>query len=67
MLDRYATSQLQMFWDSCFGYFFHLPPIKIQNQLNILLSGHEKELCLKLNGCTLQFGIGEFALITGLK
>ncbi|XP_075076838.1 uncharacterized protein LOC142163450 [Nicotiana tabacum] len=65
--------QLQMFRASCFGYFLDLPQFKIRNQLihcillREVVPGRERKLWVKINGCLLRFGIGEFAVITGLK
>ncbi|XP_016469617.1 uncharacterized protein LOC107791968 [Nicotiana tabacum] len=73
-LMKYLSSrQFAMFRETCFGYFLDLPIIAMQPRLihTLLLRevvhDNRDELWLSLNGIKIRFGIGEFALITGLK
>ncbi|KAG5604093.1 hypothetical protein H5410_025585 [Solanum commersonii] len=71
--EKLTKSQLQIFSDTCFGFFLKLPPVILQTQLiNSLLMMEvvqEKtdEIWLLVNGSLIHFGLGEFAIMTGLK
>ncbi|XP_019251116.1 PREDICTED: uncharacterized protein LOC109230034 [Nicotiana attenuata] len=65
-----ATS---MFKKTCFGYFLDLPPvivqIRVMHHLLIREVHHEvkNEMRFVVSDSRLHFGLGEFALVTGLK
>lgn len=65
--------QLQIFRGTPFGYFLDMPHVVVQNQLihSLLLREvvpeREDELCFKVNGTKLHFGLAELGIITGLR
>ncbi|KAH0679925.1 hypothetical protein KY284_021010 [Solanum tuberosum] len=71
--EKLTKSQLQIFSDTCFGFFLKLPPVMLQTQLihSLLMMEvvQEKtdEIWLLVNGSLIHFGLGEFAIMTGLK
>ncbi|KAG5616684.1 hypothetical protein H5410_016508 [Solanum commersonii] len=71
--EKLTKSQLQIFSDACFEFFLKLPPVMIQTQLihSLLMMEvvQEKtdEIWLLVNGSLIHFGLGEFAIMTGLK
>ncbi|KAG5595529.1 hypothetical protein H5410_036761 [Solanum commersonii] len=71
--EKLTKSQLQIFSDTCFGFFLKLPPVILQTQLihSLLMMEvvQEKtdEIWLLVNGSLIHFGLGEFAIMTGLK
>ncbi|XP_055961001.1 uncharacterized protein LOC130015254 [Mercurialis annua] len=68
-----TPGELEKFRQSCFGYFLDIPKIKVQNQIIhcLLLREVEQlnksELWFEVGGHRLKFGIGEFALVSGLN
>ncbi|XP_075112639.1 uncharacterized protein LOC142182312 [Nicotiana tabacum] len=68
-----SKRQLQLFKKTCFGYFLDLPPvivqIRVMHHLLIREVHHEvkNEMWFVVNDSRLRFGLGEFALVTGLK
>uniref|UniRef100_M1AKV4 Ulp1 protease family, C-terminal catalytic domain containing protein n=1 Tax=Solanum tuberosum TaxID=4113 RepID=M1AKV4_SOLTU len=71
--EKLTKSQLQIFSDTCFGFFLKLPPVMIQTQLihSLLMmevvQENTDEIWLLVNGSLIHFGLGEFAIMTGLK
>ncbi|KAM3340098.1 hypothetical protein P3S68_029968 [Capsicum galapagoense] len=71
--DKFTKVQLDLFRNTCFGYFSDLPPVCIQNQLihgmllREVLSSRSDEIWIQVNETKLQFGLSEFAVISGLK
>ncbi|KAM3205336.1 hypothetical protein P3L10_028746 [Capsicum annuum] len=71
--DKFTKVQLDLFRNTCFGYFSDLPPVCIQNQLihgmllRKVLSSRSDEIWIQVNETKLQFGLSEFAVISGLK
>ncbi|XP_074324817.1 uncharacterized protein LOC141661716 [Apium graveolens] len=67
-----SDSQLSVLKNSCFGYLMDLPNFKVQNQLihNLfvrkLKQPNEDEIWVGISGKILNFGIKEFATVTGL-
>ncbi|XP_075088186.1 uncharacterized protein LOC107811618 [Nicotiana tabacum] len=68
-----SKRQLRLFKKTCFGYFLDLPPvivqIRIMHHLLMREVHHEvkNEMWFVVNDSRLRFGLGEFALVTGLK
>ncbi|XP_075105680.1 uncharacterized protein LOC142179455 isoform X1 [Nicotiana tabacum] len=68
-----SKRQLRLFKKTCFGYFLDLPPvivqIRIMHHLLMREVHHEvkNEMRFVVNDSRLRFGLGEFALVTGLK
>ncbi|XP_070029832.1 uncharacterized protein [Nicotiana sylvestris] len=68
-----SKRQLRLFKKTCFGYFLDLPPvivqIRVMHHLLIREVHHEvkNEMRFVVNDSRLRFGLGEFALVTGLK
>ncbi|XP_019246279.1 PREDICTED: uncharacterized protein LOC109225927 [Nicotiana attenuata] len=68
-----SKKQLRLFKKTCFGYFLNLPPvivqIRVMHHLLIREVHHEvkNKMRLVVNDSRLRFGLGEFALVTGLK
>ncbi|XP_070011939.1 uncharacterized protein [Nicotiana sylvestris] len=68
-----SKRQLCLFKKTCFGYFLDLPPvivqIRVMHHLLIREVHHEvkNEMRFVVNDSRLRFGLGEFALVTGLK
>ncbi|PHT70951.1 hypothetical protein T459_26055 [Capsicum annuum] len=71
--DKFTKVQLDLFRNTCFGYFSYLPPVCIQNQLihdmllRKVLSSRSDKIWIQVNETKLQFGLSEFAVISGLK
>ncbi|OIT30885.1 hypothetical protein A4A49_17658 [Nicotiana attenuata] len=71
--ENLTPRQLDMFQKTCFGHFFGLPKMLVQNQLihALLLrevyQPNQDEIWIVVNGVKLRFGLQEFALISGLK
>ncbi|XP_075112659.1 uncharacterized protein LOC142182318 [Nicotiana tabacum] len=65
--------QLRLFKKTFFGYFLDLPPvivqIRVMHHLLMREVHHEvkNEMRFVVNDSRLEFGLGEFALVTGLK
>ncbi|XP_019225074.1 PREDICTED: uncharacterized protein LOC109206682 [Nicotiana attenuata] len=68
-----SKRQLRLFKKTCFGYFLDLPPvivqIRVMHHLLMREVHHEvkNEMRFVVNDSRLRFGLGEFALVTGLK
>ncbi|XP_075074748.1 uncharacterized protein LOC142162309 [Nicotiana tabacum] len=68
-----SKRQLRLFKKTCFGYFLDLPQvivqIRVMHHLLIREVHHEvkNEMRFVVNDSRLRFGLGEFALVTGLK
>ncbi|XP_070029405.1 uncharacterized protein [Nicotiana sylvestris] len=68
-----SKRQLRLFKKTCFGYFLDLPPvivqIRVMHHLLMREVHHEvkNEMWFVVNDSRLRFGLGEFALVTGLK
>ncbi|XP_070026127.1 uncharacterized protein [Nicotiana sylvestris] len=68
-----SKRQLRLFKKICFGYFLDLPPvivqIRVMHHFLIREVHHEvkNEMWFVVNDSRLRFGLGEFALVTGLK
>ncbi|XP_075108863.1 uncharacterized protein LOC142180706 [Nicotiana tabacum] len=68
-----SLNGLNLFKKTCFGYLLSLPTICMQNQVIHLLmkyeltKSNESYFSVQLKGETLNFGLHEFALITGLR
>ncbi|PHU03723.1 hypothetical protein BC332_28974 [Capsicum chinense] len=71
--DKLTKVQLDLFRNTCFGYFLDLPPVCIQNQLihgmllREVLSRRSDEIWIQVNETKLRFVLSEFAVISGLK
>ncbi|XP_019231911.1 PREDICTED: uncharacterized protein LOC109212695 [Nicotiana attenuata] len=71
--ENLSKRQLRLFKKTCFGYFLNLPPviveIRVMHHLLIREVHHEvkNEMRFVVNDSRLRFGLGEFALVTGLK
>nr|XP_033515386.1 uncharacterized protein LOC117279883 [Nicotiana tomentosiformis] len=72
--SKLTDVQLQMFRESCFGYFLDLPRVAIQVQLirSLIFRKLVQDKCdqfyVKLNDeCVLRFGLREFGVISGLN
>ncbi|OIT00733.1 hypothetical protein A4A49_59973 [Nicotiana attenuata] len=72
-LNKKKIGQLRLFKKTCFGYFLNLPPvivqIRVMHHLLIREVHHEvkNEMRFVVNDSRLRFGLGEFALVSGLK
>ncbi|KAF3654130.1 hypothetical protein FXO37_16662 [Capsicum annuum] len=71
--SKLDKKQLDLFKNSCFGYFLSLPSVLSQNQLihgmllRELVCERDDEIWIKVNNTRLRFGLQEFAIINGLK
>nr|XP_033510855.1 uncharacterized protein LOC117275656 [Nicotiana tomentosiformis] len=72
--SKLTDVQLQMFRESCFGYFLDLPRVAIQAQLirSLIFRELVQDKCdqfyVKLNEeCILRFGLREFGVVSGLN
>ncbi|XP_019261964.1 PREDICTED: uncharacterized protein LOC109239828 [Nicotiana attenuata] len=71
--ENLSKRQLRLFKKICFGYFLNLPLVIVQIQVMhhfLIREVHhevQKEMCFVVNDSRLCFGLGEFALVTGLK
>ncbi|XP_075076777.1 uncharacterized protein LOC107825928 [Nicotiana tabacum] len=68
-----SKRQLRLFKKTCFGYFLDLPPMIVQIRVmhhSLMREVHHEvknEMRFVVNDSRLRFGLGEFALVTGLK
>ncbi|KAM3363676.1 hypothetical protein P3S68_018530 [Capsicum galapagoense] len=71
--SKLDKKQLDLFKNSCFGYFLSLPSVFPQNQLiygmllRKLVCERDDEIWIKVNNTRLRFGLQEFTIISGLK
>ncbi|KAF4390227.1 hypothetical protein F8388_019882 [Cannabis sativa] len=69
---RLTTKQLTMFQESCFGHFLDLKECNMQSQVihtalcREVHQANVKEICFDFGNSKTRFGLGEFAIISGL-